>query len=109
VAVVKASYDSLDFGSNRWDLNVLSFAWTPIADPGFVAKLHASLRPGRRGVFESLVHDGRPGPNISKALTPNQTRGCSGGFEIASYEEFEGLGDWGGPESQLVRMVAVKR
>ena len=109
VAVKKASYDGFDFGANRWDLIVLAFAWAPVTDPAFVTKLRTSLRPGGRVVFENLVHDGRPGPNPTRSLKPNQTRECFAGFELASYEELEGLGDWGGPGSRLVRLVAVKR
>jgi SAM-dependent methyltransferase len=109
VDAVKASFDSFDFGSNRWDLIVMTFAWAPVTDPAFVARLRASLRPGGRIVFEHFVHAGGSAPNVTRALKPNELRGCFGGFELAVYEETEGIGDWGGPGSQLVRMVAVKK
>lgn len=110
VTTVKASYDDFDFGAQRWDLIVLAFAWAPVTDPAFVARLRTSLRPGGRVVFEHFVHGAeRPASNIIRALKPNELRSCFHDFEIASYEEADGIGDWGGPGSRLVRMVAVKR
>ena len=110
VETVQSSYENFDFGSGRWDLIVLAFAWAPVADPAFVARLRIALRPGGRVVFEHFVHPERPpGPNITKVLAPKELRACFKDFEIAAYEEADGTGDWGGPGSHLVRMVAVKR
>jgi len=108
VTTVKATYDSFDFGSNRWDLIVLAFAWAPVTDPTFVARLRTSLRPGGRIVFEHTIQNS-PGPRVTKALMPNELRACFSTFAIESYEETAGLGDWGGPGTSLVRMVAVKQ
>ncbi|MEI8082439.1 MAG: hypothetical protein WCI74_11405, partial [Actinomycetes bacterium] len=58
---VIASYDTFDFGRDQWDLIVLAFAWAPVKDPAFVTRLHSSLRPGGRVVFEHFVRDEAPG------------------------------------------------
>jgi 2-polyprenyl-3-methyl-5-hydroxy-6-metoxy-1,4-benzoquinol methylase len=108
VNAVTASYDSFDFGTNRWDLMVLAFAWAPVTDPAFVERLRTSLRPGGRIVFEHMIQDA-PGPKVTRALTPGELRGCFKSFAIASYEETVGLGDWGGPGTSLVKMEAVKQ
>jgi 2-polyprenyl-3-methyl-5-hydroxy-6-metoxy-1,4-benzoquinol methylase len=108
VNAVNASYDSFNFGTNRWDLIVLAFAWAPVTDPAFVERLRTSLRPGARIVFEHTIQKS-PGPRVTKALMPNELRGCFSTFTIASYEETIDLGDWGGPGTSLVRMVAVKQ
>jgi 2-polyprenyl-3-methyl-5-hydroxy-6-metoxy-1,4-benzoquinol methylase len=108
VDALQAGYDDFDFGSNRWDLIVMTFAWAPVTDPAFVARLRASLRPGGRVVLEHFVDTGgHPAAGIIKALKPNELRRCFAGFQIASYEETTDVGDWGGPDSSLVRMVAV--
>ena len=104
---VKASYEDFDFGSNRWDLIVMTFAWAPVTDPAFVGRLRTALRPGGRVVFEHFLNAGGPAAKIIKALKPDELRQCFRGFQIASYEETEDVGDWGGPDSKLVRMVAV--
>lgn len=104
--VVKAGYDDFDFGSNRWDLIVMTFAWVPVTDPTFVARVHKSLRPGGRVIFEHFIDTGEhPAAKVIKALKPNELRQCFRGLQIAFYEETVGVGDWGGPDSSLVRMV----
>jgi len=108
VSAITASYDSFDFGTNRWDLIVLAFAWAPVTDPAFVERLRTSLRPGGRVIFEHMIQD-QPGPRVTRALTPGELRDCFKSFAIASYEETVGLGDWGGPNTSLVKMVAVKQ
>jgi SAM-dependent methyltransferase len=56
---LKASYADFDFGAARWDLIVLVFAWAPVDDPVFVARLRASLRPNGRIVSEQKNRDER--------------------------------------------------
>lgn len=109
VETVKASYTDFDFGVSRWDLIVFAFAWAPIDDPAFFARVSASLRPGGRVVFEHFVASpDRPRPAAIHVLAPGQLRAIFKDFRIDRYEEAEGVGDWGGPGEHLVRMVAVK-
>jgi hypothetical protein len=85
------------------------FAWAPIADPAFKAKVAKSLRPGGLIVFEHFVTDAEhPRAPMVRALSPGELRGLFSDFEVLFYEEKEGIGDWGGPGSLLVRMVARK-
>ena len=108
IETVKSSHGQFDFGQEKWDLIVVIFAWAPVADPAFVAKLHASLREGGRIVFEHFVDDPEhPYPGPIRALRPGELRTSFGDFRIEHYEEKEGIGDYGGP-SRLVRMVAQK-
>jgi SAM-dependent methyltransferase len=109
IDAVKASYADFDFGTARWDLIVLTFAWAPVDDPAFVNRLRTSLRPNGRIVFEHFVDDpAQPRPPAMHALKPGQLRELFAGFRLEKYEELLGLGDWGGPDTQLVRMLAVK-
>lgn len=102
----KAAYDTFDFGVNRWDLIVMVFAWAPVSNPAFVARLRTSLRPGGAIVFE---HFCQPMPPMLRALKPDELKTFFADFEIVTYEERQGTGDWGGPASRLVRMLARKR
>jgi hypothetical protein len=43
------------------------------------------------------------------ALKPGQLRELLDGFRLDRYEEFRGLGDWSGPDTLIVRTVAVKQ
>lgn len=107
---VKASYDEFDFGTAKWDLVVLVFAWAPMDDPTFVDRLGRSLRPNGRIVFEHFVDDpAMPRPPAMHALKPGQLQRILEGFRLDRYEELTDLGDWGGPGMRLVRAVAVKQ
>lgn len=109
IDMTKASYADFDFGTAKWDLIVLTFAWAPMDDPAFVARLRTSLRSGGRIVFEHVVDDpANPRPSAMHALKSGQLRELLTGFRLDRYEELIDLGDWGGPDMQLVRAVAVK-
>lgn len=110
IRTVKTAYADFDFGAAKWDLIAMFFAWAPVADPGFMAKIEQALRPGGLVVFEHFVKDGEhPYPPMVRALAPGELRRIFSGFEIVFYDEKEGIGDWGGPGSGLVRMVARKK
>lgn len=104
---IKSEYASFDFGRDSWDLVAMIFAWAPIDEPAFVERVRASLKPGGRVVFENFVSTPeRPYAPMVRALPPGATREAFAGFEIVSYEELTGTGDWGGPGSRLVHMIA---
>ncbi len=110
ITTAKASYDDFDFGTGKWDLIVLTFAWAPMSDPAFVARLSLGLRKNGRIVFEHFLDTPeQPRPEGLRALKPGRLRGIFSAFAIESYEESEGTGDWGGPGSRLVRAIARKR
>ena len=110
VSTVKTTYDAFDFGTGQWDLVAMILSWAPVEDPVFVARLIASVRPGGAIVFEHVIQRAEnPFPPNVHALEPGQLRTCFGGLDIERYEEVTALGDWGGPPSRLVRMVARKR
>jgi 2-polyprenyl-3-methyl-5-hydroxy-6-metoxy-1,4-benzoquinol methylase len=105
----KASYADFDFGTAKWDLIVLTFAWAPMTDEAFVARLRSSLKPNGRIVFEHFIEDQeRPRPPAMQALKLGQLRELLKGFRLDRYEEITGLADWAGPDTPMVRAVAVK-
>jgi len=107
---VKASYADFDFGTSKWDLIVLTFAWAPMTDPAFVDRLRTSLRPNGRIVFEHFVENSdQPRPPAMQVLKPGQLRELLKGFRLDRYEEITGLADWAGPDTPMVRAVAVKQ
>lgn len=107
--VLKASYADFDFGTARWDLIVLIFAWAPMEDEAFVARLRTSLKPHGRIVFEHFIDSpAAPRPPAMHALAPGRLREALAGFRLDRYEELTDLADWGGPGMRVVRAVAVK-
>jgi 2-polyprenyl-3-methyl-5-hydroxy-6-metoxy-1,4-benzoquinol methylase len=107
---VKASYADFDFGTDKWDLIVLIFAWAPVDAPAFVEKLRTSLKPNGRIVFEHFLQDtAAPRPPAMHTLKPGQLREALKGFRLERYEERTDLADWGGPDMLVVRALAVKQ
>ena len=110
IRTIKSSYDKFDFGTEKWDLIVLIFAWAPVSEPDFATRLHTSLRRGGKIVFEHFIEDSeRPYAGSVRALQPGKLRTYFEDFRIERYKEEEGIGDYGGPGSRLVRMVAQKK
>jgi 2-polyprenyl-3-methyl-5-hydroxy-6-metoxy-1,4-benzoquinol methylase len=106
----KGAYETFDFGVGRWDLIAIVFAWAPVADPAFVSKLKASLRPGGVMLFEHFIDSPEdPYAPMVRAVMPNALKDYFADFEIVSYEETVTTADWGGPGSRVVRMVARKK
>lgn len=109
IETVKTTYDAFDFGAGQWDLVLMILSWAPVSDPAFVARICESLRPGGVLVFEHvLVRPDDPFPEIVHALDPGQLRACFGDLTIDYYDESVRQGDWGGPPTAIVRMVASK-
>ena len=109
ISTVKTSYEDYDFGVEQWDLIVMILSWAPVADPDFVAKLSAALRPGGAVIFEHVLETPKQKfPKVVQSLPPNALLAHFSGFVIQYYEEGVWQGDWGGPPADLVRMIAKK-
>jgi len=110
VRTIKTSYEDYDFGRERWDLVAMILSWAPMEEAGFLQRLKASIRPGGYIVFENVLQ--RPenpfAPGVH-ALAPGALREMFRDFEILTYREADDYGDWGGPPTPHVRMVARKR
>ena len=109
IQTVKAAYDTYDLGVEKWDMIIMDFAWAPVSEPEFVAKVEKSLRPGGVVLFEHFINNPQyPYPPMVRALNSEELKDYFSGFEILSYDEKEGTADWGGPGSRIVRMIARK-
>ena len=110
IKTVKADYSSFEFGVEQWDLILMDFAWAPVSEPDFVAKIEKSLRSGGIVLFEHFVNNPKdPYAPMIRAIEPGALKDYFPGLEILSYDEGEGKADWGGPGSRIVRMLARKR
>ncbi len=110
VETVKTSYEAYDFGRERWDLLAMILSWAPVENPAFLSRLKDSLRPRGYVVFEHIVQRAEnPFPPEVHAPAPGAIRELFRDFEILIYREADDFGDWGGPPTAHVRMVARKR
>ncbi len=110
VHTVKTSYADYDFGRERWDLVAMILSWAPVEEPAFLDRLKRSIRPGGCVVFEHVLQRAEnPFPPGVHALAPGALRALFNDFEIVTYRETDLAGDWGGPPTPHVQMVARKR
>ena len=85
-------------------------SWAPIDDPAFLKRLKAAVKPGGYVVYEHVLQRAKsPFPPGVHAVAPGAVRDLFKDFEILVYREAEDYGDWGGPPTGHVRMVARKK
>jgi 2-polyprenyl-3-methyl-5-hydroxy-6-metoxy-1,4-benzoquinol methylase len=114
ITTVKSSYQAFDFGHEQWDLIVFSYAWVPLADPAFIERVQASLKPGGLVVIEHPAEDplmpadqrkGPPDPTDSINALVNV---WTAGFRILRYEDAEDTWDWRIRKARVLRLLARK-
>jgi hypothetical protein len=117
ITAVRSAYQDFDFGYEKWDLIVMTYAYFPIRDPKYVGQLIASMRRTGFLVFQyGVLKKGadRTG-NASLLGIPDEgeLKEIFRALRILRYEEAEEVSDWqvgeGGRRGQSVKMLAQKR
>jgi 2-polyprenyl-3-methyl-5-hydroxy-6-metoxy-1,4-benzoquinol methylase len=111
IETVQSGWQTFDFGTEQWDLVVLSYAFVPVWDPAFLARLRASLRKDGVLVFEHFLRavSGSLVPRFIGAPEVNELpRLFLSGFRILRYEDTLAVSDWFPRKAPLARMVARK-
>ena len=106
INTVQAASENFDYGHDKWDLIVMSYAFAPIQDAGYVARLRDSLKPGGLLVFE---HYQRTSASVPGTLSRGQAKETFREFKILRCEESAMRGDWVFRlKLPLVRLVATR-
>jgi len=114
ITTVKSSYQDFDFGHEKWDLIVFSYAWVPLADPALIERVHAALKPGGLVVIEHPAEDPlkpmaqREGPSDPTDDINTLVRVWTAGFRILRYEDTEDQWDWRIRKARVLRLYAQK-
>ena len=120
IAAIQSSWQKFDFGRAQWDLIALSYAFVPVWDPVFYARLRDSLKRDGVVVFEHFLHHG---PDAVERFAGKHTMARFAGipepnellrvfvadFRILRYEDALAVSEWFPHEAPLVRMVARRR
>jgi SAM-dependent methyltransferase len=93
---VRASHDEFDYGKERWDLIVETYAFTNLEDAAYRRRVLDSLRKG--GV---LLIEGFGGPKNALLEAFKDLR-------VLYYEDREDVADWGMQKSRLTRIAVQK-
>jgi ubiquinone/menaquinone biosynthesis C-methylase UbiE len=105
---ILSSSEAFDYGHEKWDLIVMTYAFAPIEDEAYVVRLRDSLKPGGLLVFE---HYQRVGTNDTTpgTIRPGHAREVFREFRVLRCEEAVMSGDWLTRFKQpLIRLVATR-
>jgi SAM-dependent methyltransferase len=93
--------EHFDFGENKWDLVVFTYAGGAEEGPQVVK----ALKKGGVVVLETFLKS----PSSPFGVDPEELKKAFGGLEIVQNESVKAKADWGLRDDQLVRFVARKR
>jgi SAM-dependent methyltransferase len=116
ITAVRSGYQEFDFGRERWDLIVMTFAYFPIRDKEYVNRLIESMRRGGLLAFQyGVLKPGADEKGDAALLGIPEERELKTIFRdlrILRYQEAEELSDWQVGEEhhkgQSVKMLAQK-
>jgi SAM-dependent methyltransferase len=98
--------DQFDFGTEQWDLIVLSY----VGVRRVVSRVYEALRPGGFVVVEGFHRDAAKTAAIGGGVVfdTNELLHLFDRLRIVRYEDSEGIGDFGLRNTRLVRLCAQK-
>jgi 2-polyprenyl-3-methyl-5-hydroxy-6-metoxy-1,4-benzoquinol methylase len=106
-AVVKR-HEEFEFGVERWDLVVMTYAWVPLRGE-WLGRIVKSLRRGGRLVFEQMVETSG-GENAAEWLPrAGEVVGLFNGLRVVRHEEVVARADWLWRPERIVRFVGEKK
>jgi 2-polyprenyl-3-methyl-5-hydroxy-6-metoxy-1,4-benzoquinol methylase len=119
IQTVKTAFEDFDYGKEQWDLIYFVYTDAPTANPAFVARIQAALKPGGPVLldrpFRSLT-DPEPGWPENEEDKVNAHLKAWAGMQIIFYEDTTGVGDWRQTKAprleqklRIVRVLARKR
>lgn len=116
ITAVRSGYQEFDFGREKWDLIVMTYAYFPIRDPKYVDQLVASMRRGGLLVFQyGVLKKGADRTGDASLLgipEEGELKDVFRALRILRYEEAEELSDWqvgkGGRKGRTVKMLAQR-
>jgi 2-polyprenyl-3-methyl-5-hydroxy-6-metoxy-1,4-benzoquinol methylase len=102
LSAVKATHDEFDYGKERWDLIVQTFAFTKIGDDSYRKRVIASLKPGGILLIEGF---GGGGPD---AKSQNVVLEAFRELRVLYYENRVDTADWGMGKAPMLRIAVQK-
>jgi len=101
-----ARAEEFDWGTDRWDLIVLSY----VGAREYVAKVTRSLRPGGLVLIEGFHRDATKKHPIGGAVVfdTNELLKLYADLRVVRYEDTDAVGDFGLEPTRVVRLLAQK-
>lgn len=110
IRAVQQSNEQFPFGTENWDLIVVTYEPVPLTDSRYVNQLRTALRPNGLIVIESIASNTNSPSRSPVDVDPQLLRRAfeTAGFKILHYEDVVGQGDWSPAKLRLGRLVAQK-
>ena len=105
LTAVRSTSEAFDYGTDAWDLVVVTYALVPVTAPAFVAMIASALRPGGMVVIESFAVDGEQ-PSRPVDLDPDVLRIAYDSFFTVAFEREVVAADWTLQAVPIVRLAA---
>ncbi len=105
LTTVRASHDDFDYGVERWDLVVMTYAGTNMDDKAFLQRVSDSLKPGGIVVVEQF--NAAPDKATNKGPA-NALFKSFEGLRVIQYEDTVDRSEWGGALCRIGRITAEK-
>jgi len=106
IATATVGSEEFDWGTDRWDLIVLSY----VSSREWVDTIHRALRPGGLVVLEAFHEDATRDASIGRGVVfaTNELLERFSAFRILDYEDTPATSDFGMRETRVVRLLATK-
>jgi SAM-dependent methyltransferase len=116
ITAMRSGYQEFDFGHEKWDLIVMTYAYFPIRDTTYVDRLIQSMRRGGFLAFQyGVLKKGADRTGDAAMLgipEEGELKEVFRKLRILRYQELEEASDWqvgnGGRKGQSVKMLAQK-
>ncbi len=99
-----ASADEFDYGTEAWDLIVMTYAMVPVTNPTFAQKLIRSLRPSGALVVESFATE-PSGPTRPVDIDPEALKEAYGSMNVIRFNAGRRVAEWTEQPVPVVRGV----
>lgn len=108
VNAMQMSNRSFDYGTELWDLIVITYEPFPVCDPAYTQRLRAALAPGGLLVVESFASDSTSSNRRPVDIDPAELADAVSSFSVLHFEDTEAVADWTLQKTRIVRLIAQK-
>jgi len=107
ITTVVARSDEFDWGTEQWDLILLSY----VSARPWIETITRALRPGGHVVLEAFHDDATATASIGRGVVyeSNELLELFSGFRVLRYEDVTDVADFGPGTTRVVRLLAQKR